>query len=308
MQRLVLLLFLLSPLLLTTLTSTATAGKLDDVRKAVNNDASGSNNASTSSASTHYDQDYDGDSGTSGGADYPPELICLAVPAMLFCVPYFALEGFPSDDNERGATYFNAYPYASSGAGLLRFVSEANTGSPEEQSAARAALVAEENLSRISLRFALEYGLDFGMVHQPAAEFSLHSSSRFGFSTRWTQLLENSHGTIDHLGMSVTQIIFRFAQAEQLQFQTGVGLRLLVDGHDLTPGFNFSYGVDIQPGDPILVHAAIEIGNLGDAFLFGARSTFGVMLPPCEVFLGLDVLLINPVLFIGPVAGVRAWF
>jgi hypothetical protein len=82
----------------------------------------------------------------------------------------------------------------------------------------------------------------------------------------------------------------------------------MIDGTRVDAGFNASYAMDIFPMRPLVLSASVDVGQLGYALVVHGRGTVGVMLARVELYAGYDVMLIDPVLFQGPIAGVRLWF
>jgi hypothetical protein len=88
----------------------------------------------------------------------------------------------------------------------------------------------------------------------------------------------------------------------------GLGARLLFDRRTTQGGFNFLYGADFFPVDPVVLSTQIDLGNLPHAFVFHARGTVGWQLGRFELFGGYDFLRIGSTNFQGPLAGLRLWF
>jgi hypothetical protein len=111
----------------------------------------------------------------------------------------------------------------------------------------------------------------------------------------------------DELWFGDVNLSYLFAQGESIQFRTGIGIRAMIDDKDDNYGFNFTYGVDIYPTSPIVISAAMDLGNVGNAFVAHFRGSVGLMLSFAEVYGGYDQFILEDQVFGGPTFGVRAW-
>jgi hypothetical protein len=178
---------------------------------------------------------------------------------------------------------------------------------PDEDEAPLAPVPA--NGRRFAGRIATEYAYDVDHVHRPAVRLQLELPLRVGLESAWTHFIEPlMDGGLDRLTIGDANLTFRFAQSERAQFRAGLGARLMTDHLGTDAGFNFTYGFDLFPARPLVISGAFDLGNLGQAFVFAGRATVGAALGRVELYAGYDVLLVDPVLFHGPVAGVRIWF
>lgn len=159
-----------------------------------------------------------------------------------------------------------------------------------------------------SVRLSTEYGTDFGDLSRIGAHLLVDTSSRFGVETEWNQWIEASPVGDDSLATGDFNLIYRFAQHERVQFRSGLGLNWLADAGRGDIGFNFTYGVDVFPAQPLTLSAVLDVGSLGDALYFHGRSTVGVVWGPAEIFTGYDYQRIGRVNLQGLVAGVQVWF
>ena len=103
-------------------------------------------------------------------------------------------------------------------------------------------------------------------------------------------------------------VIFRFAQNEWGMMRTGLGLRVRTDHCDSDFGFNFHYGADFFPVNPVVVSSSVDLGNLGAAGVVHLRGTVGLTRKGWEIFGGYDWLRIGDVNLQGPMLGLRLWF
>jgi len=72
-------------------------------------------------------------------------------------------------------------------------------------------------------------------------------------------------------------------------------------------GWNVSTGVDIFPFDPIVMGGEVDVGRLGQAWLWRLRGTIGMQLSHAEIFAGYDHMQIGAASLGGPMLGLRLW-
>ncbi len=167
-----------------------------------------------------------------------------------------------------------------------------------------------------ALKFSLEDGYDFHGINRAGLGFRLSTSTRFGLEGNFNLYSEELDGAgTDNLGIGDLNVIVRFAQSERFECRSGLGFRYLADltddvkgDDDFDAGFNFLYGVDFFPVRPLVISSQIDLGTLGEAFVFHGRTTFGVMLLDWELYAGYDYLRVESVDLHGPVVGLRYWF
>jgi hypothetical protein len=188
--------------------------------------------------------------------------------------------------------YYAPYPYAGNYCGY-QFLDRAT----------------EFPLKTWALRFTLENGNDFDGVNRLAGQFKFEHESRWGILSSWNYYHENlGGGQTDDSLFSSTNVTFRFAQHQNASMYTGLGLNVLSGRQQTNCGVNFTYGGDWFPMDPVIVSAQIDLGTLGDAWLYHARVSVGAIYHGCEFFVGYDFLRIGSTNVQGPMAGVRFWF
>jgi hypothetical protein len=158
-------------------------------------------------------------------------------------------------------------------------------------------------------RLHVEYADEFNDVERVGGHLLLETRSRFGLDTETSYLEEKlPGGAQDELWLGDCNVVFRFAQGERAQFRTGLGFNYLDDPLDTNFGFNFTYGADFFPRKPWVVSATIDWGTLGEAELFRARTTGGVVVYGVEVYTGYEYLDIDATQMNGVLGGVRIWF
>ncbi len=160
-----------------------------------------------------------------------------------------------------------------------------------------------------ALRLTAEYGHDMENVHKPSVYALLSTRWRFGLESGWTYFREQTENQAiaDQLYIGDINIIHRFAQSENIQMRSGMGLRLMPGEDQVDLGFNFTYGMDIYPTNPLVFSASVDIGNLGMAFLLHWRAHVGVIFWGLEIFAGGDGWLIGDVAIGGLSGGLRIW-
>jgi len=260
----------------------ASSGKLEDVKDA------------TAESGDDTADDEGGDDGDDAG-----DAIADAV---------FAALGHAIADaaQERAASVrFGRYPYADGAAGwVVRGGAAAPGGAAGPEGAAP--------LPWASFRFSLDYAYDWDRVHRPAATLTLDSSAGVGLRADLTNYVERlPGGALDYLAIGTLDAMFRVADASRVAPYVGLGWRYLAAEDAFHNGFNCLFAADVFPVRPLVVSAIAEGGNLGRAGFFHGRATLGALVQKLELFAGYDAVVIgsdeDPVIFHGPVAGIRGW-
>ncbi len=157
------------------------------------------------------------------------------------------------------------------------------------------------------LRTRGEYVDDFHSLSKIGGGIQFDTASRWGLDSEFNyrrELLPLRH---DSLWTGDLNLVYRFAQSEQLQMRTGVGCNWLADQIDSDWGFNFTYAGDWFPSEPVIISHEIDWGKLGHATLFHARVTAGVNYHRLEVYTGYDYFDVGSSKFDGLIGGVRLW-
>jgi hypothetical protein len=266
----------------------AQEGKLQRVRE----DASRESTPSTSnSGGSDRGSSWDSSDDASGELFFYAAACCVAAPYVLPAM----LVG--DDYSERG--YFPRYPYADGQPGSLqiRFLED----KPDRH---------EDNCPRWWMgRLALDGSSDFHGLDRLTGHLLLDTCFRLGVQSSWSYLTENLKGDKhDDMVLGDINLVFRFAQREFVQMRSGLGVRFSTDSSESHAGFNFTYGADLCPMQPLIFSALIDAGTLGSAGVFHGRITAGMIWRNWEVYAGYDYLGIGSVNLQGPVAGLRFWF
>jgi hypothetical protein len=257
----------------------ALAGEtLDSLRKEVEkNDERGDDSGTCDTDDS--DDDCDGGLVLEGR----PLIVVLGAPWWL---PHVAL-----DDDLSSLPDFPAAPYADNVGGRLLIGS---TSSAEVRG--------------WSGRAGAHFGTNYGDLKWSTIRLQMDSAPRFGFDAEWTHWTESMAARGDTLDTGDVNLLYRFAQSEQIEFHTGMGVNWLAEGSDGEAGMNFTYGVSAFPARPWTISAAIDAGTLGDAGYFHARAGAGIIWERCELFTGYDVCRIGDVNLDGMFAGIAFWF
>jgi hypothetical protein len=161
----------------------------------------------------------------------------------------------------------------------------------------------------VGVRARGDFGTNFGRFDWVGGNLLVESTARFGAETDFRLLQEHVPGRLtDSLTLGDANLFYRFAQSNQFQGRTGLGLNYLADSTDTNFGFNFTYAADWYPVKPVVVSAEVDLGWLGHESLFHFRVTEGVNWKYGEAFVGYDYYDVGNFQVGGLVAGVRLWF
>jgi hypothetical protein len=217
---------------------------------------------------------------------------------VLVSMPFVLPAALAGDTYDSWASFPNA-PYAPGSSGYLSrdaFISEAvHPGDPMY-------------LKPWGAWLAVEEGNDLRGLNRVGLSAAVDTAWRLGLRTDWDLFTENGGGRTDHSVQGDVSLTFRFVQTEALQMHAGLGARLLADPSDTRGGFNFTYGLDAFPVQPLTVSASCDLGSLDAAFVVRARASVGAVWRNFEVYGGYDFLRIGSVNLQGPTAGLRVWF
>jgi hypothetical protein len=240
-----------------------------------------------------------------------------------FWLPHTVAEG-----EEPRAGWFPGYPYRGKNKGYMVFSEVARPVPQVETTSDGDLLIGEgdelimpqpERTSPVALRIAAEYSHDLETVYKPWANLLLSTRWRFGLESGWTWYVEDlGTGELDQLTIGDANLIFRFAQHEHVQMRTGAGVRLMIDREAVDAGFNWTYGFDLFPAQPLIFSSSVDLGSLGRAFFVHFRAHIGIGIWALEVYAGWDLThiagvdssgrLTDGVTFHGPMLGLRSWF
>lgn len=158
-------------------------------------------------------------------------------------------------------------------------------------------------------RFGSDYGTNFSGTEWIGGHLLLDTSWRWGLDGEFRRLEEQlAAGEEDSLWLGDVNLVFRFAQHERWQMRTGLGTNFLSDDAGSDFGFNFTYGGDYLPVEPLELSATLDAGRLGSADLLHLRTTAGLTWRHAETYVGYDYLRVGQFDLNGLVAGLRLWF
>ena len=206
-------------------------------------------------------------------------------------VPNTALES--ADDVLTG---FPVAPYANGGDGYLVF------GTSETDNPA-------VDTRPWGGRLSFDAASNFEGVTTSSGRLRIDTDCRFGLDTEWATLFERNAGDTDWLGRGDCNLVVRFAQSPRVEFHSGIGINWLADQHNADVGFNFTYGVDVFPLDPVVTSATLDLGKVGDASLIHFRGTVGVMvMSRMHLYTGYDLLDLEGASVHSFLTGIEFWF
>ncbi len=297
-------------------------GKLDKARDEVRTPPSTSEPRQDQAAQTPYDGDGSSVEDYTSGSACPPDdpdceqdgmgvLVGYTLGA-LFYLPHVLVEGPDPRDG-----WFGGPPYMGGKRGHMVFTRPPWIPPPPPETTPEGDLLitpeppdeapTPAGVSPLSLALSAEYGHDLDDLYKPAAYGMVSTSFRLGLETGWTWITEETVEGADWLVLGDANLIWRFAQAEAIEMYSGAGVRLMTDDAGWNAGFNFTYGFDAFPANPVVLSASIDLGNLGWAFVVHGRGHLGITRFGFEIFAGWDVLAIGDVVFQGPLIGLRGW-
>jgi hypothetical protein len=202
--------------------------------------------------------------------------------------------------------YFPPHPYAASKTGYAVFSDYAKPSAVETTNELG---VTFPPLKEWSLRGGFDFGSDFGGLNRVGGQLFLDGPYRLGFQANFNYYRENlGQDQSDWTTLNDYMFLYRFTQSEWLLMHAGAGIRQQLDPYENQYGVNFLYRWDIFPAEPVHLESQIELGSLGDAFVWRYRGGIGLNYHHFEVFAGYDFLRIHTVNLQGPFLSLRAWF
>lgn len=158
-------------------------------------------------------------------------------------------------------------------------------------------------------RLSVDSASNFDGISSMSGRLRIDTQFRLGIDSEWVSLHEQRAGPDDSLNRGDLNLVMRFAQSERAQFHSGIGMNWLTGSGDPDFGFNFTYGADFFPVDPVVVSTTFDLGNVGNATLTHFRSTIGMMmLERVHVYTGYDYLNIEGNSIHSLLSGIEIWF
>lgn len=209
--------------------------------------------------------------------------------AMAFSSPYWLPITLLQDDYSASAE-FASFPYADDRDG-------------------RIVLIPDKATQSLAARLTTEVGSNLGDTVSWGGRLQLDTSFRLGIDMEFYSRIEDRPAGRDTIDTGDVNLVFRFAQRERAEFYSGVGMNYLLDnaGGDAF-GFNFTYGADLFPLNPLVLSSSIDLGRLGGATLFHGRATIGADLNRVEVYTGYDVFSVGDAALHSWITGLRFYF
>ncbi len=214
----------------------------------------------------------------------------LVLLGILAASPFWAPPVFLTDDYATPGGFFGK-PYPSEEVGHM------SLGKPPEAGARRG-----------MTSLAGEYGLD-GDAERAGVNLLIDTWLRLGIDAEanWVSDVDKPTESMDFQTGDVN-LLFRFAQHEQMQFRAGAGMRWLNDDWNDDYGVNLVYGVDWQPVRPLISSTVLEGGWLRGEGFSHVRTSLGVTVSHVEFLGGFDYLEVGAYQFTGPFLGLRLWY
>lgn len=160
-----------------------------------------------------------------------------------------------------------------------------------------------------SARVRLESGTDFAGLDRRAIQFLWEGAQGWGVDFQWNSLTEELHSHVqDALHLGQANLLYRIADSEYTQCRIGAGINWLGDSFGVDPGINFTFNADLFPIKPFIVSTDIDFGTLGDSEMFHSAVTVGVAIRRLEIFGGYDYCNVGGTELRGPMIGLRCWF
>lgn len=211
-----------------------------------------------------------------------------------FTVPPFFL-----NDNYSSKGVFLSYPYAEKWDGVMQM----EPGLEKEGKT-------PDTWSRLmSLRVAAENGNDFTGLNRVGLVFLADTMTRLGIGGS-VNFYEEKRDNLppDQLTIGDVNVLFRFAQSQHWQWRTGLGFRWMHDHTQTDYGFNFVYGFEWFPHEPLTLGMQFEAGTLGNTGVIRCTSRMGFNWKHAEIYAGYDYLQIGGTELHGPMIGLRLWY
>jgi len=149
---------------------------------------------------------------------------------------------------------------------------------------------------------------DFGDLSAFEGQALIETPWRLGIDTTFGRWQEDLPAGDDQLWLGDFNIVYRFAESEDIHFRSGIGMNWLNDAVGSDTGFNFTYGIDYYPRRPWVVSTTFDLGTLGEAGLFHNQTTIGLVWDRFEVFTGYEFYSIGEGDLHGWINGVRIRF
>jgi hypothetical protein len=269
----------------------------DEVRNADLESSSDDDDDDPSPRKKHTRDSYDGHSACDDIDDDCGLTQSLAtVAGWVITMPYWGPVKWTNDSYAKTG-YFPAFPYQHD-FGYMMFNPEEAHGVPGPRQPFPWAV-----------RARTDYGTNFSGLDWIGGHVLVESTPRMGLESDFRFYQDNvGTGQPDSAWLGDANVFFRFAQSEQVQMRSGIGINYLSDRQQSDIGFNFTYAGDYYPIKPWVISGEFDWGLLGDEQLLHVRMTTGLQYGGLEAFVGYDFLDIGKFQTNSLVGGLRIWF
>ncbi|MFO0815909.1 MAG: hypothetical protein U0796_22040 [Gemmatales bacterium] len=216
----------------------------------------------------------------------------------VFAIPYSWPHYFLGDDfTDKGA--FLSYPYAEKWNGVMQREHDRKWEGETPDTWNRL----------MSYRVSVENGNDFMGLNRVGIQFLADTMLRLGIGGS-VNFYEEKRDNLppDQLTIGDVNVLFRFAQSQHWQWRTGLGFRWMHDHTQTDYGFNFVYGFEWFPHEPLTLGMQFEAGTLGNTGVIRCTSRMGFNWKHAEIYAGYDYLQIGGTELHGPMIGLRLWY
>lgn len=132
------------------------------------------------------------------------------------------------------------------------------------------------------------------------------------FEGRYGAYFEQTRDAIRELGLGRLAVLFALVDEDVVQLRGGIAGQLYHDAVGIELGYEGVLELDAYPVEPLVLHAELGVGALGQAGMVEGRATVGMQIDRGEIYLGYQVFGVDPfatsaAVLHGPIAGVRVW-
>ncbi len=133
----------------------------------------------------------------------------------------------------------------------------------------------------------------------------------FDVQLRYGAYFEQTADQIRALGIGRLAAAFALVTTDAVQLRIGGAGLLYHDAAGTELGGAGGVELDVYPAAPLVLRGELYAGALGHAVVIDGRATIGVQIERGELYLGYQVLAVDPdasgTVLHGPIAGIRIW-
>jgi hypothetical protein len=265
------------------LTNTAYAGKLDDLRDRTDAHDSGSND----------------DDGDDDDDDDDCNWLALLLGACGDDDDETTVDYSPSGPPKLeplGGYFFLPYPYA-----------EGNWGNSVALLPPRDSSIPPNARLLRDARWQLfaDVGQDTDGLRRGTLGLSVDTNRLWGLDTRWTYWVEQLPSQqVDALWLGDANLRLLPLTLPNVQLAIGLGMRMLSGGGNQV-GTNGGVNLELYPVRPLVMRVEADVGNLGPAMFWESQGTLGVVLDRYELYAGAAHFQVQDIEFDSAFAGLR---